>query len=100
MIHGSIQQYITQVTRQSSRVMRVTLDRYKSEMPLQILSTYAPHNGHAEAERKQHWGEVKEILDKTCKSHMIIWRADANGLLGSGKEEKQRAIKKTQYATK
>ena len=39
MIHESIQQYITQVTRQSRRVLRVTLDRYKSKMPIQIIET-------------------------------------------------------------
>ena len=88
MIHGSIQQYITQVTRQSIRVLRVTLDRYKSEKPIHILSTYAPHNGHTEAERKQQWEEFKEILNKTCKRHMIIWCADANGQLGRETKKK------------
>ena len=51
-------------------------------MPIQILTTYAPHNGKTEEDRMQHWGEVKEILNKTCKRHMIIWRADANGQIG------------------
>ena len=72
MINASAHQYITQIARQRSRVLRVTLDRYKSEMPIHILSTYAPHNGRAEAERRQHWGEVNEILNRTCKRHMII----------------------------
>ena len=65
MIHGRIQQYITQIARQRSRVMGLTLERYKSQMPIQTLSTYAPHNGHAEAERRKQWGEVREILNKT-----------------------------------
>ena len=85
MIHASAQKYITQIARQSSRVLRVTLDRYRSKMPIHILSNYAPHNGHSEADRIQHWGEVKEIHNQTCKRHMIIWRADANGQLGRDK---------------
>ena len=87
MIHESIQQYITQIARHSSRVLRVALDRYKSKIPIHIISTYAPHNGHAEAERRQHCGEVKEILNKTCKRHMVIWCTDSNGKLGKGGEE-------------
>ena len=74
-----MQQYITQITRQSSRVLKVTLGRRNSWMPIQILPTYAPHNGHAEADRRQHWGKVKELLNKTCKRRVIIWCADANG---------------------
>ena len=56
-------------------------------MSIQIISTYAPHNGHVEAERRQHCEEVKEILHKTCKRHMIIWCRDANGQLGRENEE-------------
>ena len=86
MIHESIHRYITQIARQSSRVLRVTLGRCKSKMPIQIRPTYAPRNGHAEAERRQHWEEVKEIFNRICKRHMTIWRADANGQLGRDKE--------------
>ena len=86
MIHGSVQQYVTQIARRSIRVLRVTLDRYKSKMPIQILSTYEPHNGHAEAERRQQWQEAKEIPNKTCKRHMIIWCTDANGQPDRDKE--------------
>ena len=56
-------------------------------MPIQIHPNYTPRNGHAEADRRQRWGEVKEILNKTCKRHMIIWCADANENLGRDKEE-------------
>ena len=31
-------------------------------------------------------GDVKEILNKTCKMHMIIWRADTDGKIGRGGE--------------
>ena len=48
MIHESLRQNITQIMRQSSRALRVTLDRAKSKMPINIISTYAPHNGHTE----------------------------------------------------
>ena len=59
-------------------------------MPIQIISTYAPHNGHAEEDRGQHWEEVKEILNQTCKRHMIIWCTDANGQLGRDKKKVKR----------
>ena len=34
-------------------------------------------------DRKKQWEEANEILNKTCKRHMVIWRTDANGELGS-----------------
>ena len=94
MIRESAQKYITKITRQSSRVIKETLDRQHSNMPIQIISTYAPHNGHAEEDRTQHWKEVKGILNKTCKRHMIIWCADANGQLGRDKEEGKKPQRK------
>ena len=87
MIHGSTQKYITHITRQIIRVREVTLDHQNSNMPIQIITSYAPHNGHTEEDRRQHWREVKEILNKTCKRHMIIWRTDANGQIGRDEEE-------------
>ena len=82
MIHGIAHQYITQATRHISRVLRVALGRKNSNMPIQILTTYAPHNGHTEEDRKQHWKEVKEILNEKCKRHIIIWCAVPNGQMG------------------
>ena len=79
--------YITQIKRQRSRLLGVTLGNYESKIPIHILSTYAPRSGHTEAERRHQWGEVNEILNRTCKRRMIIWRADANGQLGRDKEE-------------
>ena len=70
-IHGSMQQYITQIARQSSRALRVTLDRTNSNMHIQILTTYAPHNGHTE-DRKQSWEAAQAIMNKICKRQMII----------------------------
>ena len=63
-------------------------------MPIQILTTYAPHNGKTEEDRMQHWGEVKEILNKTCKRHMVIWSTDANGKIGRDEEEEQEPQRK------
>ena len=82
MMHGSTQQYITQITRQSTKVRRVTMGRGNANMPARVLITCDPHNGHKEEDRKHHWGEVKEILNKKYRRHMAIWRADANGQLG------------------
>ena len=78
--------YITRITRKRSRVPKVTLGGRNSNMPIQIITTYAPNNGRTEEYRIQHWGEVKEILNMTCKRHMIIWRTDANGQIGWGEE--------------
>ena len=73
--------YITQIARQRIRLLRASLDRETSQTPIRILTTYAPHKGQKEADRKKHWGEVGEIMNKTCKRRMIIWCTDANGHL-------------------
>ena len=70
-IHGIIQQNITQLARKSSRSLRVALGRRKHEMPIRIRTTYAPRSG--EKDRRRHWGDAKEILNKPGKRHMIIW---------------------------
>ena len=94
-IRESAKQHIAQIARQRSRVLRATLDRKNSRMPIQIISIYAPRNGHTEEDRRQHWEEVNEILTNTCKRHMIIWCADANGRLGS--DEATEAPKTNKY---
>ena len=78
-----MKKYITRITGRRRRVLLVTLDRKKPSIPIQILTTYSPHNGHTEDRRKR-LCDAKEILHKTCKRHMIIWRADANGHPGNG----------------
>ena len=90
MIHESIQQNIIQIKRQSSRAIRVTLDQEKAKMPIQVISTYAPHSGHKEETRQQHWKDVNELLNKTSKRHLIIWGADANGQIGNNEQNKER----------
>ena len=95
MIRESLQQNTTQIQRQRSRSLRVTLDRAKAKMPIRAISTYAPHNGHAEETRHRHWEDVQELLNKTCKQHLIIWGADANGELGNkDKTEEEKYVKK------
>ena len=42
MIHESNQRHIARITRQSSRVLRVTMDHAESKMPIRIISTFAP----------------------------------------------------------
>ena len=83
-----MQKYITQITR-TIRVLRVTLGHAKSRMPIQILSTYAPRNGHSEEERRQKWEEFKEIINATRGRHFVIWFADANGQLGRDEEREE-----------
>ena len=94
MVRESIRQKITHLARRRSRVLRVTLDRTKSKMPIRIISTYAPRNGHtAEAERK-HGGDVKELLSTTCERHLLIWGAGASAQLGNRNHEEEKYAKK------
>ena len=53
--------------QRSSRIHRVTLDHENSNAHTQILTTYAPDNGHTAEGRKKQLGEVEEIPNKTCK---------------------------------
>ena len=72
---------LQKITRQISRVLRVSVGHSESKMPIRIISTYAPHNGHTEETKRKHWEDVQELLSKTCKRHLIIWGADTNGQL-------------------
>ena len=100
IIHESAQQYIAHITRQSVRVVRVTLDRKNSRMPNHIISEYAPRNGRTEEDRRRRWKDVNEILQNTCKRHMIMWRADANGQLGSEEEVEEQNTNQDNDTTK
>ena len=87
IIQESTQHHITQIKRQSIRVLRSTMGRAKSKMPIRIISTYAPHNGYAEEEERERERDdtgrkQKAIMNKTCARHRIIWCADANGQIG------------------
>ena len=73
MLYESIQQNVIQIKRQSSRALRVTIGQEKATMPIQVISTYAPHSGREEEVRKHHWEDVNELLSKTSKQHLIIW---------------------------
>ena len=97
MIHESIQQNVIQIKRQSRRALRVTLDQAKATMPIQVISTYAPHSGHKEEIRQQHWNDVNELLNKTSQEHLIIWGADANGQIGN--KDKTEETKQTKQTT-
>ena len=81
IIHESLHQNITQINRQSSRALRVTLGHRKAKMPTHILSTYAPRSGHAGEFKKHHWADVQELLSKSRRRHLILWGADASGQL-------------------
>ena len=94
-----MQKYITQIARKGSRVARVTMGRKNSRMPIQLLTTYAPRNGHTEADRRQHWEDVKEILNKTCKRHMIIGCSAASGEIGRDREAEENTVKKMPRVT-
>ena len=59
-MHGCTQNQITKITTTSSRVLRVTMGHAESKMPIRALSTYAPHNVHAQAESRQRWEDFEE----------------------------------------
>ena len=73
VIHESLHHHITQITRQRIRSLRVSLDHAKSKMPIRVISTYSPRNGHAEGERRHRRGDVKAILRKTRTRRRVIW---------------------------
>ena len=89
VIREIIQQNTTQIDRRSSRSQRVTIGSKNSKIPIQILCTYAPRSGRAEEGRRHRRGDFKEITNKTCTRHMVIWRADANGQLGRDGEAEE-----------
>ena len=98
MVHESLQQNITQIATQSSRFLLVTLGRAESKMPIHIISTYAPHNGHMEETRRQRWGDVGELLNKICMRHLIIWGSGANGQLGNRNHTEEEKYAKKEHA--
>ena len=98
MIHASIHQNVAQITRQGSRSIRVTLDHAKSKMPIHILSTYAPRNGHTEETKRKNLEDVQELLSKTCNRHLVILGAAANGQLGNRNHEEEEKYAKKEYA--
>jgi len=61
--------------------MTTTLRESKALTQITILTTYTPRKGYTATERKQHWEKVEETIQKIPKSHMLIWRTDANGQL-------------------
>ena len=78
------------------------MDHAKSDAPIHIISTYAPHNGHTEETKRRHWEGVQELIKKTCKKHLIIWGTDANGQLGNRnrEEEEEKYAKRGQIGRK
>ena len=71
------------------------MDQEKATMPIHVISTYAPHSGHKEETRRRRWQDVNELLNKTCKRHLIIWGADANGQIGNNELNKVGVVGKS-----
>ena len=65
-------------------VLKITMGRSGSMGPIRIISTYAPYNEHKLGVTEQRRNDVTEILNQTCKRHMIIGRAVANGHIAGG----------------
>ena len=87
MIHGSMTPCVTHVAKQS-RAIRVTMGHENPNMPIHIISTYSPRNGHAAEEKKNQRNDVKELINETRKRHMIIWCPGTTGRIGR-KDERE-----------
>ena len=63
VIRESPRKHFAKITRRNGRPLRVTLDRAERKIPIRIISTYAPCNGHTEAEKQHRWEDVKVLLN-------------------------------------
>jgi len=77
--------HISTISRINHRILKITLDHPKTHTPITILATYAPHSGHTNHERSNHWGAVSQTIKDIPRHHMAIWGEDANGQLGREK---------------
>ena len=51
-------------------------------------------------ERSQHWEDVRELINKTCKRRLVIWGAYSNGQLGNRNHEEEEEEEEEKYANK
>ena len=75
---------IKNVRRHSSRVIEITLQNTKEDIPVRIYSIYAPHNGYTLDEKINFWRSIKYLYQKNDRNSIIITCIDANGQLGQG----------------
>ena len=74
---------IQHVERIDRRIVKIVLKSQKYTIPITILSIYAPRKGYKQETRTQRWIQVDQILNAVPKTHLCIWRTDANGQLGN-----------------
>ena len=56
------------------------------------------HATDAEEEKGNHWEDANELLNKTCRSHLILWGSDANGKLGHRNQDEEERYAKKEHA--
>ena len=84
IVNDTLAPMIRKVVRYNERVIQVTLQNAAHDIPVNIISIYAPHNGHAIEKRKLFWKEVNKNLMNVHKKGIVICGIDANGQLGAG----------------
>ena len=84
IVNDTLAPMIRKVIRHNERVIQVTLQNAAHDIPVNIISIYAPHNGHAIEKRKLFWKEVNNNLTNVHKKGIVICGIDSNGQLGAG----------------
>ena len=80
--HGAMKQYIRNISHIDHRIMKLTPASPRAPISITILTTYAPHKGYKREIRNNHWSQVEQTFANIPKTHLCIWRADANVQLG------------------
>jgi len=82
LIHQDIETFTRQIQRVDRRALLLTLHGGAKDTPITVITTYAPHTGYSQKDKKDHWGKVQGTINVIPKKHRAIWRADANGQHG------------------
>ena len=67
IVSGELAPMIKNVKRHDERVIQVTLQNSPYDIPVNILSIYAPHNGHAVEKRRLFWKNLNKYVEKYTK---------------------------------
>jgi len=59
-IHQEMERQISSIGRIDHRILKIALDHQKTQTPVTILKTYAPHSGYKPAEKTAHWEKVQK----------------------------------------
>ena len=63
----------------SNRIISITLKTNIRCKTIQIINSYAPHNGYSKIDQIDYWNNIKHILKQTNNKQCTIWATDNNG---------------------